>query len=91
VPNRIVVAFFAELTVYRIWADIGLFAELLGILEEALATERERWKPAVISPWWSQARWRFLRLAEAEPGRILCALSQPFPGICDAKVRFAEL
>jgi hypothetical protein len=34
VPVRIVVAMFAELKVYRIWVDKGLFAELLGILEE---------------------------------------------------------
>jgi HEAT repeat protein len=34
VPVRIVVAVFAKLKMYRIWVGKGLFAELLGILEE---------------------------------------------------------
>jgi hypothetical protein len=69
-----VVAFFAELKVYRIWVDKGLFAELSGILEEVWAMEPERCDPAVVLPCRSELWSHFLGLMDAVPGRILVAL-----------------
>jgi hypothetical protein len=39
VPNQILIAFVAKLTVYVFWRGAGLFAELLRILEKDGTTE----------------------------------------------------